>query len=245
MAFSVRDVIDILIVASFVYALLTLIKGTRATQMITGLFIVLFFAFLANVLNLTALKWIVSGLKDIWIVVFVILFQPEIRRALASLGKPHFLYLMREEMEMVAREVARACLMLSDKRVGALIVITRTVGLRTYMETGIRMDAKVDANLLVSIFSPYSPLHDGAVIIQGENIVAAKCILPVSDSSELPPTLGLRHRAAVGLTEETDAVVVVVSEETGAISIAMDGKLIKGEEIGDLEGYLSSILSGR
>ena len=225
-SFHLSDAVDILIVASLVYYLMKFIKGTRATQMIVGLFVVFVVIVVADLFNLSAMKWIARGLKDIWVVAFVIVFQPEIRNALASLGKTRlFFYLYKGEEEKIAEGIASACKIMKDKRIGALIAIERRAGLRNYMETGVKIDAEVDAHLLVSIFSPYSPLHDGAVIIKGDRIIAAACILPLSDNPSLPPDMGTRHRAALGLTEETDSICVIVSEETGKISLAVGGAL--------------------
>ncbi|MBA7653621.1 Diadenylate cyclase [subsurface metagenome] len=223
-SFSFLDIFDILIVSTLFFFIIRFFTGTRAIHMLTGLLIIVFLAILAHTLDLVAIKWIVRGLGDIWVVIFVILFQPEIRRALTNLGKSSRLdYFIQEDIEKVSLEVSEAAGLLSDKRIGALIAIERKVSLESYIITGIKMEAVVSSDLLVSIFSVYSPLHDGAVIIQGEQIVAAKSILPLTDHPDLSPSLGTRHRAAIGLTEETDSICVVVSEETGKISLTVGG----------------------
>ncbi len=233
------DGIDILVVSALVYYLLKFIKGTRATQMVIGLFLVFLLIAVANIFNLSGMKWIAKGLKDVWIVAFVIVFQPEIRNALASLGKTRlFFYLYKGEEEKIAENIASACEVLKDKRIGALIAIERRAGLRSYMETGVKIDAEVDSHLLVSIFSPYSPLHDGAVIIKGERIIAAACILPLSDNPSLPPEMGTRHRAALGITEETDSICVIVSEETGRVSFAVGGDIKEDLSISTLKSEM-------
>ncbi|MCK4420739.1 diadenylate cyclase CdaA [candidate division WOR-3 bacterium] len=241
--FNWVDLIDILIVSFLIYLIIKFFKGTRAVHMLTGLLMVVFLAMIAYILDLSAMKWIVRGLGDLWIVVFVIVFQPEIRRALTNLGRSSRIdYLLKEDIKRVASEVSEAVGVLSDKRMGALIAIERKVTLEAYIRTGIKMEAVVSSDLLVSIFSIYSPLHDGAVIIQGEQIVAAKSILPLTDHPDLSPSLGTRHRAAIGLTEETDAICVVVSEETGKISLAVGGDFFGELEVEGLERRVKTLL---
>ncbi len=237
------DILDILIVSSLIFLIIRFFAGTRAFHMLTGLLIIVFLAVLAYTLNLTAMKWIVRGLGDLWIVIFVIVFQPEIRRALVNLGKSSRLdYFMQEDIEKVIEEVSKGLAKMSDKRMGALIAIERRVPLESYIRTGIKMEAVVSSDLLVSIFSIYSPLHDGAVIIQGDHIVAAKTILPLTDHPDLSPTLGTRHRAAIGLTEETDAISLVVSEETGKISMAVGGDFYGDLDVKELHSTIEEML---
>jgi len=238
-AFHWTDAIDILIVSLLVYFLLKFIRGTRATQMVIGLFLVFLLILVADIFNLSGMRWIARGLKDVWVVAFVIVFQPEIRKALASLGKTRlFFYLYKGDEEKIAENISSACGVLKDKRIGALIAIERKAGLRSYMETGVKIDAEVDEHLLVSIFSPYSPLHDGAVIIKGDRIIAAACILPLSDNPSLPAEMGTRHRAALGITEETDSICIIVSEETGKVSFAVGGALKGDLSIDALRGEI-------
>jgi diadenylate cyclase len=242
-SFTWLDIFDIIIVSSLFFLIIKFFTGTRAVHMLTGLLIIVFLAILAHTLDLAAMKWIVRGLGDIWLVILVIVFQPEIRRALTNLGKSSRLaYFIQEDIEKVSSEVSEATGVLSDKRIGALIAIERKVTLESYLRTGIKMEAVVSSDLLVSIFSVYSPLHDGAVIIQGEQIVAAKSILPLTDHPDLSPSLGTRHRAAIGLTEETDAICIVVSEETGKISLAVGGDFFGDLNVEELKTRIESLL---
>ncbi len=241
--FNLLDIFDIIIVSSLFFLIIRFFRGTRAVHMLTGLLIIVFLAILAHTLDLEAMKWIVRGLGDIWLVIFVIVFQPEIRRALTNLGKSSRIdYLIQEDIQKVSSEVSEAVGVLSDKRMGALIAIERKVPLESYIRTGIKMEAVVSSDLLVSIFSVYSPLHDGAVIIEGEQIVAAKSILPLTDHPDLSPSLGTRHRAAIGLTEETDAICVVVSEETGKISLAVGGDFFGDLDVEQLQTRIVSMI---
>lgn len=237
------DVLDIVIVAVLIFFILRFFTQTRAIPMLTGLVVIVVLGIFSYMLDLTAMKWIVRGLGDLWIVIFVIVFQPEIRRALVNLGKSSKIsYLMQEDVEKVAEEISKGIAKMSDKRMGALVAIERKVPLESYIKTGIKMEAVVSADLLVSIFSIYSPLHDGAVIIQGEHIVAARSILPLTDHPDLSPTLGTRHRAAIGLTEETDAICLVVSEETGVVSMAVGGDFYGDLDIDELESTVKDML---
>ncbi len=242
--FRLFDLLDIAIVAFIIYQFLRFIKGTRATQMLIGLIFIFVIAFVANVWRLAGLTWIVNGLKTVWIVAFVIVFQPEIRRALSNLGRTRLVrFLLREEEPRTIDEIVKATKLLSERGVGGIIAVARRVGLKTYIETGVELDARVSAELLATIFTPYSPLHDGAVIIRAHNIVAAGCILPLSESPVLSPTVGTRHRAALGLSEETDAVCVVVSEETRGVSLALAGKLLRNLTPLKLREQLSTSLT--
>jgi len=238
-----RDAVDILIVAFIFYRLLILVRGTRAAQMFIGLVTIVILSVLAQLLRLSALNWLLTSLRTVWVVAFIIIFQPELRKALGQIGQSRLFnrFVAMEEfayLSAVQNAVERA----SRKGLGALIVLERNVGLRNYTETGTRVDASVSAELLETIFTPPSPLHDGAVILSGNQIMAAGCILPLSDNPDLEKTLGTRHRAAVGLSEETDAIVIVVSEETRAISIAEGGRLTRDLEIGELKSRLSALL---
>jgi len=240
------DLLDIFLVAVLFYRLLILVKGTRSAQMYVGLLVIVLVALAAREFDLIAIKWIADSLKTVWLIVFVILFQPELRHALAQFGRTrYFRSFLRGEGFGVLGEVVRAIEALARERHGALVVIERNVGLRNYVETGTRVDAKVSAELLVTLFSPGSPLHDGAVILREETVLAASCILPLSTNPRSALSLGTRHRAALGLSEEADAVVVVVSEETGAISIAYRGVLRQRLTEGELRSELSRIFRTR
>ncbi|NIM20653.1 MAG: TIGR00159 family protein [Candidatus Latescibacteria bacterium] len=220
------DILDILVVSYLLYRLFILMKGTRAVHMFIGLIILFVLSVAAQWINLIALNWIISSLKTVWVIAFVIIFQPELRRALASIGQHSFLrrYFRVEETGIIP-EIIKACTHLTEKGLGALIVLEKDMGLKNYVETGTKIDAKVGAELLETIFTPPSPLHDGAVIIQNDRVVAAGCILPLTQDQRLSATLGTRHRAALGLSEETDAIIIVVSEETRTIAYAQGGKL--------------------
>ncbi len=237
------DVLDILLVAVLFYRLLILVKGTRSAQMYVGLLVIVLVGILAREFNLIAVKWIVDSLKTVWLIAFVILFQPELRHALALFGRTrYFRSFLRTDHYGFLGEIVRSVEALAGQRHGALIVLERNTGLRNFVETGTRIDAKVSAELLVTLFSPGSPLHDGAVIIREDSVVAASCILPLSANPRTPVSLGTRHRAALGLSEETDAAVIVVSEQSGAISIAFRGRLHQALDEGELRSELSRIL---
>ena len=238
----ILDVVDILLVAALFYRLLILVKGTRSAQMIVGLMVIVLIGLVARYFDLLAVRWIVDSLKTVWLIVFIILFQPELRHALAQFGRTrYFRSFLRGENYGVLGEVVRAVENLAQRRHGAIIVMERNVGLRNFVETGTRVDAKISAELLVTLFSPGSPLHDGAVIAREDTIVAASCILPLSSNPLTAVSLGTRHRAALGLSEESDAAVIVVSEQTGAISVAYRGVLYPRLDEGQLRSELSRI----
>jgi diadenylate cyclase len=236
------DLLDILLVAALFYRLLILVKGTRSAQMYVGLLLIAIIGLVARQLDLIAIKWITDSLKTVWLIAFVILFQPEIRHALAQFGRTrYFRSFLRGNNYGVLGEVVRAVETLAERHSGALVVIERNVGLRNFVETGTRLDARVSAELLVTLFSPSSPLHDGAVILREETVIAAACILPLSSNPRTPGSLGTRHRAALGLSEETDAAIVVVSEQTGDISVAYRGAMRQRLDEGALRSELSRI----
>ena len=220
------DVLDVLIVSVLFYRVFLLARGTRAAQMFLGLALLMITSIAAAILGLDGLNWIVSNLKTVWVIAFVILFQPELRRALASLGQNRlFRSFIRTGAQEPIGEIVHATMRLAEQGLGALIVLEREAELRHYEETGTRIESRVTSELLETIFTPPTPLHDGAVLIRGNQLMAAGCILPLTSDPRLSATMGTRHRAALGLAEETDAVVIVVSEETRTISLAMDGRL--------------------
>lgn len=236
--------LDILIVAFLIYRLFAMIRGTRASQMFIGLLVIVIASIAAQWLRLETLSWLVASVRTVWLILFVILFQPELRALLTHIGENRLLRaLIRVGESGVAGEVLRAVEEMSERRRGALIVIERDMGLRNFVETGTHLEARVSAELLETIFTPPSPLHDGAAIIRGDEIAAAGCILPLSDSKSLPVYVGMRHRAALGLAEETDAAVVVVSEETGAVSIARNGEIKLRLDSGQLRSELAAIFT--
>ncbi|CAA7600349.1 adenylate cyclase [Acididesulfobacillus acetoxydans] len=227
-----RSIIDILVVATVLYQFLMLIKGTRAVQLIKGLAVLLVVSYLAEQLGLTTISWILSQVWKMLFVALPVVFQPELRRALEQLGRGKFftrhpLALGNEALEMVIEEMVRCTQVLSKNRIGALVVIERETGVQDYVETGIKIDGVVSSEFLVNIFIPNTPLHDGAVIVRADRVAAAGCFLPLSENPNIQKELGTRHRAALGLSEVSDAVIVVVSEETGAISVAIDGGLTR------------------
>lgn len=237
------DILDIIFVAFLFYRLFLLIKGTRATQMFIGLFLLIIVSFFAQWLNLNALNWILSSLKTVLVIAFVILFQPELRKALTQLGQNRIIgFFIKVEESGTVPEIVKSCHQLSQKGLGAIIVIEQDVGLRNYIETGTPLDARVTAELLGTIFTPPGPLHDGAVVIEKNRIVAAGCILPLSQNPRLGKSLGTRHRAGLGLSEETDAIVIIVSEETRMISLAIGGKLKRKLDINTLRNDLISLI---
>jgi len=241
--FWLLDVLDIVLVAVLFYRLLVGVKGTRSAQMFVGLLVLVIVSAAARFLGLIAVDYIAINLRTVWLITFVILFQPELRHALAQFGRtPFFRSFLRVDEYGVLGEVVRAAESLSANRHGGLIVIERNEGLRNFVETGTRLDARVNAALVETLFSPNTPLHDGALIIRGDKIVAAGCILPLSQSAHISPTLGTRHRAAIGISEETDAVAVCVSEHSGAISVAWRGVLLERLDEGKLRSELTRIL---
>lgn len=227
-----QDALDIGIIAFVVYRLIHMIRGTRAMQMIIGLVVVLLAYVTSQMLGLFTLTWMLDNFLGSIILVVIVIFQSDIRRALTQVGTaPLFGGADRIERGQVLEEVAKAVVALASRRVGALIVLEREVGLNEYIEVGTRLDARVTRELLESVFMPHSPMHDGALVIQKGRATAARCFLPLSVDPNLSRALGTRHRAAVGLTEETDAVAIVISEEEGRISLVAEGKVTQ-----DLDG---------
>jgi diadenylate cyclase len=239
------DVIDILIVSYVFFKLYKLMRGTIAFQIFIALLLIIGFSLLAQFLNLQILGWLLGKLTDIWVIAFIILFQPEIRRILLLIGKTRVarLFLKIDINENVS-EVVDACFDFQRKGWGALIIVTRTTGLENIVDSGERLDAKINKELLVSIFNPKSPLHDGAVIINNNKIEGARCLLPLSETQLVKNrSLGTRHRAGLGISEQSDAIAVIVSEETSIISIAEDGKLYSLQNISDLKEKLIEVMT--
>ncbi len=235
----VIDIIDILIVSYLLYRLFSLMRGTRAVHMFFGLIVLFILSVIAQWVNMIALNWLIASLRTVWVIAFVIIFQPELRRALAMMGQNPVLsrFVSVRETGMVP-EIIKAVSSMAQRKTGALIVLEKDMGLKNYVETGTKIDAKVTSELLGTIFTPPSPLHDGAVIIQNDRVVAAGCILPLTHDPRVTSALGTRHRAALGLSEETDAIVVIVSEETGTIAYAEGGKLHRKIDLNTLRGDL-------
>ena len=221
-----RDFVEVFVLAIIFYRVFLFIKGTRTIQIMKGLFVIVLIALLAKIMNLHTISWILEKVLAIGVIALLIVFQPELRRALSRIGQNPLIDMSSQEDELID-EIVKSVNMLSRKNIGALIVIGREIGLKDYVETGVRINAKVASELLSSIFIPNSPLHDGAVIIEREELVAASCILPLVELPNIGRAMGTRHRAALSLTKETDAVVIVVSEETGGISVAIRRKLTR------------------
>ena len=240
----VRDTIDITLVALGVYWLLVLIRGTRAVQILVGLLLLIGTSLVSQAFELTTVEWILDNFLSSAVLIIIVLFQADIRRALARVGRGVFPSVAKQEETQLAEEVARAAQALAQRRVGALIVLERETHLSDLIEAGTPIDAAVKRDLLVSIFLPQSPLHDGAVVIQGGRIAQAGCILPLTLREDLPEGVGTRHRAAVGITEESDAVVVVVSEETQALSIVVSGVMARSLDGARLREVLRDVLAG-
>lgn len=237
---SIFDLLDILIVSWIFYTLYRYFQGTRAGQMLVGLVLLVIITLVARLLNMNALSWLMRTVQTVWVVAFVILFQPELRRLLVYVGQiPVVRGFFKVSGTRSIDAVIDAGLELARRGWGALLVLQRDSSLRVYKEQGTILRAEVSRELLISIFNPTSPLHDGAVIIQNEVLEAAQCILPLSESGTLDPDMGTRHRAALGLTEESDALVVVVSEETGQISVAIEGHFHRRLDEADLRGHLN------
>jgi len=228
-SFRLRDAVDILVVAVVLYRVFVMFKETRAVQMLIGLAGLMMASFLARRFELYGTSWLLDNFWSFWVLALIVLFQPELRRALAQIGQSRFFQGMalaaREQRGHLLDDVVKAADALAAKRIGALMVLERGVSLRNYSELGVPLDAMVSADLLVSLFLPYSPLHDGAVFVRGNRVAAAGCFLPLSRNTQLGRNMGTRHRAGLGLAEETDAVVLIVSEETGRISLAVDGQM--------------------
>jgi uncharacterized protein (TIGR00159 family) len=238
-----RDTIDILLVAFGIYWLLLLMRGTRAVQILVGVIVLVMANVASDLLNLVSMGVILGKLTQPAVIIIVILFQHDIRRGLARVGRGFFRSVSDQQESLMLEEVVRAAQSLAQKRVGALMVLERDTGLDDQIEAGVALDSNVSKDLLVALFLPHSPLHDGAVVIQRGRLAHAGCILPLTMKSDLPEGVGTRHRAAVGITEETDAVVIVVSEETASISVVINGEMVSDLDAARLRVVLRDALS--
>ena len=247
LSFGVRDVIEIALVAYILYQLYRLMRGTIAVQIALGLAALFLVQLVVELANMTVLSTVFSYFNQVFVLAVIIIFQPEIRRLLLLLGKNPIVrrFVSTTDQSKIIDETVTAVEQMSQRQIGALIAFQRSTGLRNYVETGKPLQAEVSSDLLMTIFYGQNPLHDGAVIVNDRRVEAARCILPVSTSMKLSPQLGLRHRAAVGLTEQTDAFVVVVSEETGNISVSRDGALISNITPEELRTYLTNALTNQ
>ncbi len=241
------DVVDVLIVALIIYESLKLIRGTRAMQMAVGSVLLVGLYFFSIAAPLQTVNWLIRNMIGYVVFAAIVLFQNDIRRALAHFGRTPFVraFSRTENDDETIEEVVTAAIQLADRRTGAIIVMERQIGLRNYIESGIPLEAMVTHDLLVTIFQTSGPLHDGAVIIQENKIAAASCFLPLTVSPTVATAMGTRHRAAIGLTEENDAVAVVVSEETGRISVAIEGQLLRGFTAETLRARLTELVLHR
>jgi len=246
---GVIDVIDILIVAVVIYELLLLTRHTRGSALLKGLFLLLMIILISSLCGLKSLNWLLVAVLQNGALVLVILFQPELRKALERMGRSRILTKgsrrknIDEERDTVIAEIVQTVVDLSRRRVGALLVFERQTGLEDVIETGTRLNAEISAPLLENIFEPNTPLHDGAAVIRDDQVIAAACILPLAEASGVSRELGTRHRAAVGISENTDAAVVVVSEETGIVSMARDGVLKRPLSTDELKAFLNNYYS--
>jgi len=239
---SVVSVIDILLVAIIIYAFLALIKGTRASLMLVGVAGLGLAFYLFRLGNLVALNWLISTLLPYTVFALIVVFSAEIRQALTRLGRGLTLSRASGSAADTYEDIVLAADLFSQNQTGALIVIEREIGLRTYIESGVPLDAHISYDLLATIFRPSAPLHDGAVIVQEDRIAAAACFLPLSMNPVLSTQMGTRHRAGIGVTEETDAIAVIVSEETGSISLAIGGKIERDLTVAELRERLGELL---
>ena len=241
--FGIVDLVDVLVVGYIFYRLLLLMKGTRSAQMVTGLVLVGLISFLAFWFQLQGLKWLFANLATVGFIVLVVVFQPELRVALAQIGHSRlFRSFFKLEEQAAAGEIVRAAKRLSELGYGGLFVIERNVGLRNIVETGKYINARLSSEVLVTFFTPHTPLHDGAVVIRGENILAAACTLPLTQREEYTRLYGMRHKAAVGMSDASDAICVVVSEETRQISLAFKGELYRRIEPDRLRDHIRTLM---
>jgi uncharacterized protein (TIGR00159 family) len=240
----VRDTVDILLVTAGIYWLLLLIRGTRAIQILVGLIVLIGLSLASELFQFATVGLILEYFLSSAVLIIIVLFQHDIRRALARVGRGFFPSVSAQQESQMLEEIVRAAQALAQKRVGALIVLERETTLADQIEAGTRVDGEVGKDLLISLFMPVSPLHDGAVVVQDGRISAAGCILPLTLRTDLPEGAGTRHRAPLGITEETDAVVVVVSEETGGIAVVMGGEMIRALDAPRLRVVLRDILAG-
>jgi len=237
------DIIDVIVVAFLLYQFFKFVKGTKATPILIGLAVFFIVSFISRWLDLKAFSWIMRSVLAVWVVAFVIVFQPEIRNVLARIGRQRTIkFFLKVEEPPTIGEIVDAVKKMSEDKIGALILIQRSIGLKDIIDTGVRIDAQVNSSLLRTIFFPDTPLHDGACVIQGDTLVAAGCVLPLSENPDLGGRYGLRHRAALGISEQSDALCIVVSEETGKISFASKSKLVTKVDIETLKRSLEKIL---
>lgn len=245
-ALRLADLLDIAIVAYLFYKLFVLLRETRAGALIKGIILVLVFAWLSNLLQLNTINYLLRNLMQFGIMALIVVFQPELRRTLEKVGKTNFATLFsgeKDDVEEISSEIAAAASAMSSRRIGALIVLERGIKIGDIVRTGCEIDSKVSSELLINIFIPNTPLHDGAVIIRDGRIIAARCILPLTPNETLSQEFGTRHRAALGLSESSDAAVIVVSEETGKISFTTNGNMSRNYTEETLKKMITKVLA--
>ncbi len=247
----VVDIIDILVVAYVIYKGIKLVKETRAIQLIKGIIILILALQISSLLNLYMMNYILKNAMQVGVIALVIVFQPELRRVLEKMGRSNFGSALTFDDEELAKETSETITQLcnavgnlSEHRIGAIIILERKTKIGDIIRTGVSLDSKITAELLINLFVPNTPLHDGAVVIRDNRIVAAACFLPLTQNNDLNIELGTRHRAAIGITETSDSVALVVSEETGKISIAIEGALTRNLTVESLQRALNKLLSG-
>jgi diadenylate cyclase len=238
----IKILVEISILWFVFYVILIFSRGTRGVHVLKGIILIVLFFIVTQELGLDTINWIFTKLFAISVIAFLIIFQPELRRGLASIGQRGWSGIFFKESEVI-KEIVKASLSLSKKKIGALIAIERESRLTHYIESGIEIDAIVSAEILMTVFMPNTPLHDGGIIISGDRVVGAGCLFPLTQNPKVSRTMGTRHRAALGLSEETDAVVIVVSEETGGISIATRGSFMHELQKEEVEGVLKDLFS--
>lgn len=247
LSIRLADILDILIVAYLFYKLSAFVRETRAGTLIKGIILLLIFTWLSNLLQLNTISFLLENLMQFAFIAFVVVFQPELRRALEKVGRTRFSSLFSQEdnsdAEHIASEIAAAAVAMSSRRIGALIVLERDTKIGDIVRTGCEIDSKVSSELLINMFVPNTPLHDGAVIIRENRIIAARCILPLTHNETLSREFGTRHRAALGLSESSDAAVIVVSEETGKISFTLNGNMSRNYTEDTLKKVILKVLS--
>ncbi|MFM1541945.1 diadenylate cyclase CdaA [Helcococcus ovis] len=248
MTIKITDIIDVLVMTFIIYKVIMLVRETRAAQLLKGLFLILIFSRISILLNLYTVNWLISSVFTVGMVLIIVVFQPELRRAFEKLGRSNSIFtsivkLKVQQINFKTEEIVNAVASLSRQKIGALIVIENGVGLADIVETGTILNSEISSELIINLFFPKSPLHDGAVIIKDEKIVAAGCFLPLSSNNSLSKELGTRHRAALGMSEKSDAFIIVVSEETGIITTVQNSSISRHIDSETLKNTLNKLFA--
>ncbi|MFM1538951.1 diadenylate cyclase CdaA [Helcococcus bovis] len=246
MTIKITDIIDVLVMTFIIYKVIMLVRETRAAQLLKGLFLILIFSRISILLNLYTVNWLISSVFTVGVVLIIVVFQPELRRAFEKLGRSNSIFtsivkLKTQQINFKTEEIVNAVASLSRQKIGALIVIENGVGLADIVETGTMLNSEMSSELIINLFFPNSPLHDGAVIIKDEKIVAAGCFLPLSSNNSISKELGTRHRAALGMSEKSDAFIIVVSEETGIITTVQNSSISRHIDSETLKNTLNKL----